>query len=141
MKRGKVIELLQLTRSASQPEEETKFLKIEVYYTEGGLSYLSGQRSARGFYLSVTPITQTKRAPDSFFPLGYTTESFLVFSGIKKLIKEASRYSEKTLTALTVTEEDKKQLIDYVLQKESLQLLNTAPNALESHLEKVDFPQ
>lgn len=59
-------------------------LEVSVYYTKGGMSVFTGQVSPRGYYLSVRPVT-----------LGNGMVSFDLFSGCKKLILEANRYSEK----------------------------------------------
>jgi hypothetical protein len=59
-------------------------LEINVYYTKGGMSYFSGQKSPRGYYLSVRPVT-----------LGNGTVSYHLFSGIKRLLLQTNRYSEK----------------------------------------------
>lgn len=59
-------------------------LEVSVYYTKGGMSYFTGQVSPRGYYLSVRPVT-----------LGNGMVSFDLFSGCKKLILEANRYSDK----------------------------------------------
>lgn len=59
-------------------------LEVSVFYTKGGMSYFTGQLSPRGYYLSVRPVT-----------LGKGTVSFDLFSGCKRLILEANRYSDK----------------------------------------------
>lgn len=59
-------------------------LEVSVYYTKGGLSYFSGQTSPRGYYLSVRPVTKANGMV-----------SFDLFSGVKRLILETNRYSDK----------------------------------------------
>lgn len=59
-------------------------LEVSVYYTKGGMSYFTGQVSPRGYYLSVRPVS-----------LERGMVSFDLFSGCKKLILEANRYSDK----------------------------------------------
>ena len=59
-------------------------LEISVYYDKGGTSYFTGQSSPRGFYLSVKPVTK-----------GNGMIRFTMFTGIKKLLHEVNRYSDK----------------------------------------------
>lgn len=59
-------------------------LEISVYYTKGGMSCFTGQVLPRGYYLSVRPVT-----------LSNGMVSFDLFSGCKKLILKANRYSDK----------------------------------------------
>lgn len=59
-------------------------LEVSVYYTKGGTSCFTGQVSSRGYYLSVRPVT-----------LESGMVSFDLFSGCKKLILKANRYSDK----------------------------------------------
>lgn len=59
-------------------------LEVCVYYTKGGMSCFTGLVSPRGYYLSVRPVTLEKGMV-----------SFDLFSGCKKLVLEANRYSDK----------------------------------------------
>lgn len=59
-------------------------LEVSVFYTKGGMSCFTGLMSPRGYYLSVRPVTLDKGMV-----------SFDLFSGCKKLILEANRYSDK----------------------------------------------
>lgn len=64
--------------------QNASHLEVSVYYTRGGMSAFTGQVSPRGYYLSVRPVT-----------LGKGTVSFDLFSGCKRLILKANRYSDK----------------------------------------------
>lgn len=59
-------------------------IQISVYYSKGGMNYFSGESSQRGFYVSVTPVQKSNGCI-----------STVLFSGLKQLILNASRYSEK----------------------------------------------
>lgn len=59
-------------------------LEVSVYYTKGGMSCFTGQVSPRGYYIGVRPVTLEKGMV-----------SFDLFSGCKKLVLEADRYSDK----------------------------------------------
>lgn len=59
-------------------------IDVEVYYSKGGMNYLSGGRTPRGYYLSVTPVTRKNGMV-----------STILFSGTKKLLMPANRYSAK----------------------------------------------
>lgn len=67
-------------------------LKIEVRYNKGGVNYFSSKTEARGYYLSVSPVTRSHSE-------GYTVESYTGFSGIKKLILPVARQSDKQYQA------------------------------------------
>lgn len=64
-------------------------LMISVYYDMGGVSWATGDRKPRGYYLSVTPV--------SWSP---TVRSVRGFSGTYMLLRHAGRFSSKTLQAL-----------------------------------------
>lgn len=70
------------------PERKITHLKVEVYYTLGGMNYFTYKQEPRGYYLSVTPVERAER-------YGVSTEGFMAFSGTKKLVKPVSRKSEK----------------------------------------------
>ena len=59
-------------------------LEVSVYYTKGGMNYFAGSNILRGYYLSVRPITKTDRSV-----------SFDLFSGLKRLLFETARYTDK----------------------------------------------
>jgi hypothetical protein len=66
-------------------------LKIEVYYSKGGMNYSSGNTEKRGYWLSVKKVERTTDER------GITTESFMMFSGGRRaFIKEVARQSNKS---------------------------------------------
>jgi len=77
------------TISDEQLPEPNAFLRVEVFYQEGGTSYLSGNAEPRGYYVAVRPITKENGMV-----------SFTLFSGVKKLSLIAKRFSEKALGAV-----------------------------------------
>ena len=71
------------------PREDLKkatHLEIAVSYDLGGHSYFTGQSSPRGYYLSVRPVT-----------ISGNMVSFDLFSGRRKFLLEATRFSQKQL--------------------------------------------
>jgi hypothetical protein len=92
---------------ANSPKE----LEIEVSYNKGGMNYFTSRNEERGYYLSVTPVERTKGD-------GYTTESYLGFSGVKKLILPVARQSEKQYQAAIVAAESQvEELKKWVLSR------------------------
>ncbi len=88
-------------------------LKVEVYYHLGGMNYFSGGSEKRGYYLSVSPVTINKNNEGKI-----VGETYTAFTGVKFLIKEVARKSEKTFNeALTLSEDKKEELIAHVLEK------------------------
>lgn len=86
--------------------EPGEYLRVEVFYRAGGASYFSGNSEPRGYYVVVRPVKKENGVV-----------SFTLFSGTKKLLAPASRFSEKHL-GLLVDELDEKlvaELRDKVL--------------------------
>ena len=63
-------------------------IKIETSYNLGGLNVFTGSTEARGYYLSVSPVSRENK-------YGVTMETYTGFSGIKKCVKSVSRQSKK----------------------------------------------
>ena len=83
-------------------------LEVSVYYSKGGMNYLSGNNNARGFYLSIAPVRKDGRSV-----------SYTIFSGIKRLVLPVGRYSEKQLElAVEKSKAYEQELIDYLLAKQ-----------------------
>ena len=96
-------------------EGSNKELKIEVYYSKGGMNYFSSQVEARGYYLSVSPVERQQQNSS------IVIESFAAFSGTKVLIKEVARKSEKAFQeAILLAEARIDELRKYVLDKNKL---------------------
>jgi len=69
---------------------ENRTVKAEVRYDEGGWKTWSGLLAKRGYYLMVYPVD------------GARTQSNLVSVGMRKLLKETSRFSKKALNSYTL---------------------------------------
>ncbi len=92
-------------------------LRIELYYSLGGMNYFTGRAENRGYYLSVTPVE--RRTNDG----GYTSESCTAFSGIKQNVKEVTRKSKKAeIEAEKLATDVVNNLIDYVLRNNGLEI-------------------
>ena len=82
-------------------------LQVSVFYDKGGMNYLSGQTSPRGFYLSVTPVTKENRMV-----------SFTMFTGMKRLLHQVNRYTDKQFNhALEISQTYEDELIAAVVAK------------------------
>lgn len=91
-------------------------LRVEVYYSLGGYNLFTYKQEPRGYYLSVTPVGRSERG-------NVVMESYCAFTGIKKLILPVNRQSPKRMAeAIALSEQHKPQLIEYVLQKQGLEL-------------------
>lgn len=96
-------------------------LKIEVYYNLGGMNYFTGKPEARGYYLSVSPVSRSRT------DYGATLESYTAFSGIKECIKTVTRKSVKAeAEAEKLAQDREKIMIEYVCNKNGLELVNDA---------------
>ena len=88
-------------------------IKIETYYSLGGMNYFTGKSEGRGYYVSVTPVERT----------GYS-EIYTGFSGIKQLVKAASRKSKKAeAEAEVLADKVKEELIKYICEKHNLEIV------------------
>jgi len=84
---------------------EQNVIRIEVSYRLGGINFMTGRQSARGYYIAVQPMT-----------IGDHFESFMAFSGVAHCIVDAKRYSAKKLADIAETvEQDHSELIERML--------------------------
>lgn len=90
-------------------------IKVELYYTKGGMNYFSGKTDARGLYLSVSPVSISSGD-------GYTTETYSAYSGVKRHVHEMSRFSQSTLEKYEVDQSEIDELVDYVCEKNQIEL-------------------
>ena len=92
-------------------------LKIELYYSLGGMNYSTYRVESRGYYLSVTPVERRVSR-------GYTSECYTAFTGIKQLVKGVKRKSQKAeKEAENLAENLVNKMIDYVCSQNGLELL------------------
>ena len=95
---------------------ENVFVKVEVYYSLGGMNYFTYKVEPRGYYLSVTPVEKINRG-------SYVTESCAAFSGYKMLLKEVKRKSKKAeMEAEQIAADGMQRIIDQVLMEQGLEL-------------------
>lgn len=93
-------------------------LKIEVYYSLGGMNYFSGNNEERGYWLSVCPVTRTEHKMDG---KTYFSESYVGFSGTKLHVLTTTRQSEKAFKkAQELAKEREQELINVVVRKNNL---------------------
>lgn len=91
---------------------ENDFLRVELYYSLGGMNYFTYKQEARGFYLSVSPVKRERNM-----------ESYTAFTGTKLCVHECKRFSKKAAEqAEEKAKTSEKGLIDYVLKKQGLEL-------------------
>ena len=110
--RNKVIGKLPLVEMTENKEQ---VLEISVSYNEGGMNYFSGNSNVRGYYLHVSPISESIEGTVKI-------RSFTMFSGIKMLLKEVRRFNQREFETLTPTQEQINKLVNHVLEKENLHL-------------------
>ena len=98
-------------------------IKVEVFYTKGGVNYFTGTTERRGIYLSVSPVKLT------IYENGSRSEGYVAFTGTKQFIEELKRYSDKKLNEkaieyLTTKNETTEKLIKYVCEQNNIVLNN-----------------
>lgn len=99
---------------------QNRVLEVSIYYDKGGMSMFGSGTTQRGYYISVTPVKI-----ETFD--GYTSRSITLFSGLKHLLIEAKRFSEKTLNDIAYTHSVKwneisDNLVAKVCQIENIQI-------------------
>ena len=92
-----------------------KVIEIDISYTLGGQNYFTGRVDGRGYWLHVRPVDIGEG--------GF--RSFMVFSGYKMLVQEASRYSDKGLCSARPDYADVIKLLDATLEQSNLELPDT----------------
>jgi hypothetical protein len=98
-------------------EEGVTHIKVETYYSKGGMNYFNSTNEPRGIYLSVSPVTRSCHEGK------YWSESFKGWSGIKKHLVDMARFNQKKCDTFVVDAETEKHLIDYVLNKNKLETI------------------
>jgi hypothetical protein len=71
------------------------FVEVEVYYGKGGANYFAGTTEPRGYWLSTRPIEIEDHK--SVNGGTYQVKKFMLYSGVKKFLGEAKKFSQKTL--------------------------------------------
>ena len=92
--------------------QKATHLKVETYYSLGGMNYFTYKVEERGYYLSVVPVER-----------GNGMEGFIAFSGIKQLILPVKRQSKKAEEESEKLYKDYlEQLVNHVLEENNLEL-------------------
>ena len=95
---------------------ENMKIKVETYYSLGGMNYFTYKVEPRGYYLSVTPVERVVRD-------GYVSEGYSAFSGYKKLLLEVQRKSKKKeAEAETMAESQAHDIVERVCNENNLEL-------------------
>lgn len=103
--------------------DPNRFVEVEVYYDEGGLSYFTGGINKRGYYLAVQPVTL-----DGGF------RSITAFSGTKALVEETKRFSARKLQEIALQAMQLpiyRTLLNHVLAKGNIRLQDAATSSAE----------
>ena len=94
------------------PNLKVTHLKVELYYSLGGLNVFTYKGEPRGYYLSVSPVTRKGN-----------WETYVAFTGLKQCILSVKRQTQKKAQeALSKMNDCLQPLIDKVLQDTGLQL-------------------
>lgn len=67
---------------------ENQYIKVELYYSLGGINYFTYKNEPRGYYLSVGPVERCALEGGGFM------EGFTAFSGTKILVEPCARKSK-----------------------------------------------
>ena len=95
---------------------ENMKIKVETYYSLGGMNYFTYKVEPRGYYLSVTPVERVVRD-------AYVSEGYRAFSGYKKLLLEVQRKSKKKeAEAETMAESQAHDIVERVCSENNLEL-------------------
>lgn len=96
--------------------QKVTHIKLEVYYSLGGMNYFTYKQERRGYYASVTPVERSNS-------YGCIMEGTVAFSGIKQLVKEVPRKSAKAeAEAERIAESVLPILLEHILRKNGLEL-------------------
>lgn len=112
-------------------EGTDQVLEVKVYYSKGGLNYFNYKSEPRGYYVSVTPVTnRVEYLQDG---TAFRVQEFGCFSGLKALVKEVKRFSQKEFDAQVenLAENQKyyvQRLAEKVAEKEGLTLAQEVAN-------------
>lgn len=63
---------------------DNEWIKVELYYSLGGLNCFTYKQEGRGYYLSAVPVKRENHG-------SFSSESFVAFTGVKTLVQECSR--------------------------------------------------
>ena len=89
-------------------------IELNIYYDKGGYNYFSYTEKKRGYYISALPMEKTQKD-------GYNTYTYSAFKGVKMLVKEATRYTEKgAREAQEIAKNYRYNVLKYVIEENNL---------------------
>lgn len=106
-----------IIRSFEVTKGDATHVEVKLYYDMGGYNYFTGDLLERGLKLSVQPIKKSVSECGK-----YTTTSFMAFSGISRHLLTLKRFSQKTFNDYVVDEDTITALVNYVINKNSIEL-------------------
>jgi hypothetical protein len=86
-------------------------LRVEVYYSKGGMNYFTSTNERRGIYVSASPIERRE-----------SSTSYMGFSGGKQFLLAMSRFSQKTLDNFVPDTTIVDNVINYVCEKNGIKI-------------------
>lgn len=113
--------------AVNENDKKVTHIKCEVDYSLGGINYFTYKQEPRGYYVHVSPV---ERKVEDYGGRRIVSEGFMMFSGVKQLVKEVSRKSAKAeAEAEKIAETVFPTLVAYICEKEGLSLaLETVEN-------------
>lgn len=105
--------------STSEDGNTKNVVRVEVGYNEGGMNYFNYKEEKRGLYLSVSPLEIEKSG-------GCICTKYTGFSGVKVLIKEMKRFSQKQLNECMPEQEIVQRLLDSVCTQQGITTLDAS---------------
>ena len=95
MKRERIVSIEERGTRVAHGETIRSVIAVSIYYSKGGVNFATYKREPRGYYLSVNPEERSKSG-------GCNVVSFMMFGGVKSLVKEAARFSQKALDSIDI---------------------------------------
>jgi|GEM_PF-1457157 len=96
---------------------DVNVIEVELYFAKGGINYFNYEVEARGYYVSICPYKVSHEG-------NFKSKSYSAFTGVKTLLLEASRFGQKKLETLMVPEDTLSTLLNQVLERNGLSLVD-----------------
>lgn len=101
--------------------QENHYIEVSTRYCKGGINWATGKEEARGYYVSVQPI---ERRLETCGDHQFWMDSYVCFTGYKRLIKAVTRQSAKQLAeAEAMAMEVAKPVIEAVAMEQGLTVI------------------
>jgi len=108
--------------------EKVEYLRVDLRYSKGGYSNVSGRVHRRGWSLHVQPCRVKRGA-------GYPVETYVPTEGVRMFIHEAGRASQKQKNvAAEKAVFELRRLVDHVLERQSLKIDERIYEDIEEHV-------